>query len=139
MPASLRIAAVLCGTILLPAAAAAQPARDAPTWARGGTILSVTRDECMARAVLAVKAQGLTVGSNASGVVLAKKGTHLAIMTCGYTADSRIDLNIVVASNGDTSKDSVTLRDALQVEMGKSSCRATPWGFQYCHGKTAEK
>jgi hypothetical protein len=114
--------AALSGAILLPAAAAAQAPREAPTWARGGAILAVSHGACMARAALAMQAQGLTVTSNAAGVVLARKGAHLAIITCGYTADSRIDLNIVVASNGDTSQDSAALRDALQAAMSKPSC-----------------
>ena len=60
-------------------------------------------------------------------------------MTCAYTADSKIDLNVVVVSNSDTNQGAVALRDALQVETRKSTCRATPWGFQHCYGKTARK
>ena len=72
---SLRIArvAALCGTILLPAAAAAQAAREAPTWARHGSYLSISYDECLVRLELASKEQGFAVVSNSGGVVVAKK------------------------------------------------------------------
>jgi hypothetical protein len=138
---SLRIArvAVLCGAILFPAAAAAQAPREAPTWARHGSYLSISYDECLNRLVLAAKTQGLVVASNSGGVVVAKKAPNLAIMTCGFTADSKIDLNVVVVSNGDRDKDAVALRDALQEETRKSSCRPTPWGFQHCYGREAKK
>jgi hypothetical protein len=131
--------ALLCGAILFPAAAAAQARREAPTWSRGGSYQSISHDECMARLALAAKSQDLTVVSNKAGVLMAKKDPHLVIMTCAFTADSRIDLNIIVASNNDAWKDSAALRDALSVETKRSSCRATPWGFQHCYGKMAEK
>jgi hypothetical protein len=138
---SLRIAlaAALCGAILLPAAAAAQAPREAPTWSRGGSYLAISHDECLARLGLAAQSQDLTVVSNKAGVLMAKKAPHLVIMTCAFTADSRIDLNIIVASNNDAWKESAALRDALNVETKRSSCRATPWGFQHCYGKMAEK
>ena len=71
--------------------------------------------------------------------MVARKNPHLAITTCAFTADGKIDLNVVVVSNSDTNKDAVVLRDALQEETRKSSCRATPWGFQHCYGKKAAK
>lgn len=128
------VLAALCGAILLPATALAQES----TWVRHGKYLSVPYDECMARAELAMKGQGLKVQSNQTGMVLAKKGVQLAVISCGATIDSRMDVSVVVVTNGPQDA-ALELRDVLNSEMSKSSCRATPWGFQYCHGKTAAK
>jgi hypothetical protein len=128
------VLAALCGTILVPATALAQEM----TWVRHGKFLSVPYDECMARAELALKGQGLKVQSNQTGMVLARKGGQLAAIACGATIDTRMDVSVVVVTNG-PQQAALELREALNSDMSKSSCRATPWGFQYCYGKAAEK
>ena len=125
--------AALFGVMLFSGAALAQN----PGWSRAGKYLPISYEECMARAELAMKSQGLKVESRDTGLLLATKGVHLAVISCGATIDARMDVSVVVASNGGPREATTGLREVLNGEMAKSSCRPTPWGFQHCHGRVA--
>ena len=132
-------AGLLCGAALAASCSSALAEQKSPRWGYGYQELGVGLEECMARATLAFKAQSMPISRIGEGATVASKDVHLGVIMCTRLSDQDAYVHTVVASNAPNSQETRALRVALQTEMGKSSCRPTPWGFQYCYGREVKK
>jgi hypothetical protein len=73
----------------------------APGWSRGQQNLAITQDECMRRAPAALLAQGYRIDYNAGNFAVGIKSIHTAVIICSPAPDSKMLVQIVVASNGE--------------------------------------
>ena len=78
---------------------AASPAR-AQAWSRGIQDLTISTNECMERAALALQAEGYGIGTRGDGFIAAIKGIHTAVIMCNAGSAGRTWVNIVVVSCG---------------------------------------
>jgi hypothetical protein len=133
------LAGILCGAILAASCSGAVAQQKWPRWSYGWQELKIDFQECMARATLAFKAQNMPIRRTGEGATIASKEVHLGSIMCTRLSDQDVYVHMVVASNAENSPATAALRVALQAEMDKSSCRPTPWGFQYCYGREQRK
>jgi hypothetical protein len=86
----------------------------APGWSRGQQDLAITYDECMRRGPAALQAEGYRIDYNAGNFAVGIKNVHTAVIICSPAPDSKMLVQIVVASNGEGGG---TERQQLQARM----------------------
>ena len=74
----------------------------APGWSRGQQNLAITYDECVRRMPAALAAEAYRRDDQPGGnFAVGIKGVHTAVIICSPAPESRMLVQIVVASNGD--------------------------------------
>jgi hypothetical protein len=91
----------------------------APAWSRGQQLLSITYEDCVRRATLALQAEGYRIDHAAGNFSVGMKEVHTAVIICNPLPEAKEVVNIVVGSNGDGGG---CHRERLQAQME----RATP-------------
>ena len=105
-----------------------EPQAQAPGWSRGQQNLAITYDDCVRRMSGALQAEGYNKDPNSAGnFVAGTKAVHTAVIICGPAPESRMLVQIVVASNGDGG---ARERQCLQAQMER------PGSYSGCGGNT---
>lgn len=99
------------------------PEGQAPLWSRGQQNLAISYDECVQRMTAALQTEGYRKDGNSGGnFVAGYKGVHTGVIICSPAPESKMLVQIVVASNGDGGGRE---RQCLQAQMeqpGASRC-----------------
>lgn len=105
------------GIVCLPASSLQA---QAPGWSRGQQLLAITYDEGIRRAATALQTEGYRLDYSAGAFSVGIKGVHTAVIMCNPAPDSRLTVNIVVASNGQGGGEE---RQRLQMRMDNPGTR----------------
>ena len=124
---------VFCGLLLC--ISAHTSFAQAPGWSRGQQNLALSYDDCVRRMPVALQNEGYSRDPNSGGNFEAgSKGVHTAVIICSPAPDSRMLVQIVVASNGDGGG---IERQRLQAQMerpgavNRSNDSYTSWTWAY--------
>ena len=124
---------IFCGLLLCVSARVSSA--QAPGWSRGQQNLAITYDECVRRMPAALQAEGYAQDPNSGGnFVAGSKAVHTAVIICSPAPESRMLVQIVVASNGDGGG---VERQRLQAQMerpgavNKNNDSYTTWTWAY--------
>lgn len=89
----------------------------APGWSRGQQSLTLSYDDCVRRMPAALQNEGYREDPNSGGnFVAGSKGVHTAVIICSPAPESKMLVQIVVASNGNGGGRE---RQCLQAQMEK--------------------
>ncbi len=90
----------------------------APAWSRGQQLLSITYEDCVRRATLALQAEGYRIDHAAGNFSVGMKEVHTAVLICNPLPEAKEVVNIVVGSNGDGGG---CHRERLQAQMERET------------------
>jgi hypothetical protein len=117
---------VALALVLLAAPCLAQ----APAMARGEQLLSISPDECLHRASLALQSEGYREANPGGRYLFGRKENHGVYILCEAGPRSKTRVNILVASaSADESvpeRESARLQERMEQEPGASSLHAGP-------------
>lgn len=72
-----------------------------PGWSRGQQLLPLTFDDCVRRAARSLEAETYEVEYSSGAFAAGRKGVHTAVIACNAGPDSKMWVNVFVASNGE--------------------------------------